>query len=144
MDGFQGAVLGVKLPHLDRWNALRRNRADRYRERLSGTEEVRLPQEADGARHVYHLFTIRAARRDDLAGALRDAGIATGVAYPFPLHLTPAYSFLGYGIGDFPVCEEACEEILSLPMYPELSDRQVDSVCDRIRSFYARAAATAA
>ena len=137
MDGFQGAVLGVKLPHLDRWNEQRRRHADRYRELLGGLEMLTLPSEAPYAHHVYHLFVLRAPDREALAGALKQAGIATGTQYPVPLHLTPAYAFLGYRKGDFPVCEAACEEILALPMYPELTEDQIVYISEKIHAFYA-------
>lgn len=136
MDGFQGAVLGVKLPHLDRWNERRRQVAARYGEALQEVEELVLPAEADWAFHVYHLYVVRAPDRDRLAAWLKQAGIDTAVQYPHPLHLTAAYESLGHREGDFPECERACREILSLPMFPELRDEQVDYVADQIRCYY--------
>ena len=127
MDGFQGAVLGVKLRYLAEWTERRRRAAARYRELLDGLP-VRLPREKPHVRHVYHLFVIRVAERDRVAAALNDKGIATGVHYPIPLHLSEAYRELGYREGDFPVAEAASKEILSLPIYPELTDEQMDYV----------------
>jgi dTDP-4-amino-4,6-dideoxygalactose transaminase len=136
MDGLQGAVLGVKLPHLEGWNDQRRHIADRYRERLDGVGDLRLPVEAPGARHVYHLYTVRTARRDELQSHLKAAGVSSAVMYPLPLHRTKAYEFLGHGDGSFPVSEEACRQILSLPIFPELDAEHVGHVCDSVRSFY--------
>jgi dTDP-4-amino-4,6-dideoxygalactose transaminase len=136
MDGLQGAVLGVKLPHLDQWNQRRRQLAHRYRQALEGVEELILPEEAEYAYHVYHLFVVRALDRDRLAAALRQAGIATGVQYPHPLHLTAAYESLGYSQGALHQCEQACAQILSLPMFPELEEAQVDYVAEQIRRHY--------
>lgn len=136
MDGFQGAVLGVKLPHLDAWNSRRRAIADRYRTGLGGLSQVRVPTEADWAHHVYHLFVVRVPDRDALAAGLKEKGVQTAVQYPVPLHLTPAYGDLGYGAGDLPVCERACEQIISLPIYPDLDDDGVDYVVEQVRAFY--------
>jgi len=136
MDGFQGAVLGVKLPHLDQWNARRRAVAARYGEALADVEELELPAEAEWAAHVYHLYVVRAPDRDRLAASLKQAGIDTAVQYPHPLHLTEAYEFLGYGPGSLPECERACSQILSLPMFPDLKDEQVDYTAEQIRHHY--------
>ena len=138
MDGFQGAVLGVKLPHLDQWNQRRRQLAQRYAQALEGIAELTLPAEAEGAMHVYHLYVVRAQDRDRLAAALKQAGIDTAVQYPHPLHLTAAYSSLGYQPGSLPQCELACAQILSLPIFPELEDGQVDYVAEQVRLFYRR------
>jgi len=135
MDGFQGAVLDVKLRHLDSWNDLRRQHADRYRELLGGLADVALPAEAPYARHVYHLFVVRVPDREALGDALKADGVATGVQYPVPLHLTPAYAYLGHSKGDFPVCEEAAPRILALPMYPELTDEQLSTIAGSVRRF---------
>lgn len=136
MDGLQGAVLGVKLPHLEAWNERRRQLAARYRQGLGAVAELILPSEADYARHVYHLYVVRAQERDRLAAALRGAGIDTAVQYPHPLHLTDGYAFLGYRVGSLPQCEQACSQILSLPIFPELEDAQVDYVVEQVRRFY--------
>ena len=136
MDGLQGAVLGVKLRHLDDWNERRRSAAARYNQGLADLDMLRLPVEAGYAHHVYHLYVIRAPRRDELAAVLSQAGIQTAVHYPNALHLTPAYQFLGHGEGSFPQCEGICEEILSLPMYPEIETDHIDYVVEQIHQFY--------
>lgn len=136
MDGFQGAVLGVKLPHLDRWNARRRELAARYAGALEGIAELSTPEVAAWALHVYHLYVVKALDRDRLAAALKERGVDTAVQYPHALHLTPGYAALGYQEGAFPECEKACRQILSLPMFPDLCDHQVDYVAEQIRLFY--------
>lgn len=136
MDGLQGAVLGVKLPHLDQWNERRRQLADRYRQGLQGVAELILPSEAEYAHHVYHLYVVRARDRDRLAAALKQAGVDTAVQYPHPLHLTAAYESLGYRKGSLPQSEQACAQILSLPIFPELEEAQVDYVAEQIRRHY--------
>ncbi len=133
MDGIQGAVLNVKLPYLKGWNDARREHADRYRAGLSDLAGIKLPTESGDVRHVYHLFVMEVEDRDLLCEALNDAGVSCGVQYPHPLHLAPAYAHLGYKLGDFPVCEAACRRIVSLPMFPELSEQQIDTVVDAVR-----------
>lgn len=123
MDGIQGAVLSVKLRHLDEWNNARRQVADRYQTMLADTPLV-LPREAAGRRHVWHLYVVRHAKRDRLRQALTSADIGTGLHYPIPVHLQPAYSGLGYRVGDFPVSEQVAQECLSLPIYAELGEEQ--------------------
>jgi dTDP-4-amino-4,6-dideoxygalactose transaminase len=138
MEAIQGAVLGVKLKYLPQWTEQRRAVAAKYRQLLGDLEQVSLPKEMPYAKHVYHLFVIRARRRDDLKAFLEQKGIGTGLHYPIPLHLQKAFQHLGYKKGDFPVAEKAADEILSLPMYPELTDQQIEYVCDSIREFYRR------
>ncbi|MFH1850492.1 MAG: DegT/DnrJ/EryC1/StrS family aminotransferase [archaeon] len=125
----QAAVLGVKLPHLARWTEMRRNNAAAYNRMLA---DVVTPVEAPYARHVYHLYVIRSQNRDALKQGLGEAGIAAGVHYPVPLHLQPAYRHMGLAEGSFPVTERSAKEILSLPMYPELSREQISFVCEKI------------
>lgn len=137
MDGLQGAVLGVKLPHLDRWNDRRRQVAARYDAGLAGVAEVTVPAVAPYGEPVYHLYVIRVPDRDDLAAFLKERGVQTAVQYPHPLHLTAAFASLGYVAGDLPVCEQACREIISLPMYPDLTDAQVEHVIDSVQAHYA-------
>jgi dTDP-4-amino-4,6-dideoxygalactose transaminase len=127
MDGIQGAVLGVKLRHLDRWNAIRCQVAARYQERLADTPLVP-PYEARGRRHVWHLYVVRSADRDRLQQALTAACIGTGLHYPIPVHLQPAYVHLGYRVGDFPVAEQLAQQCLSLPIYAELSEEEQDRI----------------
>ena len=132
MDGFQGAVLRVKLRHLDAWTDARRAHASHYGKRLEGGP-VQPPRELEGRRHVYHVYTVRAPERDRLRAALEARGIQTGVHYPIPLHLQPAYADLGHCPGDFPVAEAAAREVLSLPMYPELPEEARDRVAGALR-----------
>jgi dTDP-4-amino-4,6-dideoxygalactose transaminase len=138
MDAIQAAFLRVKLLHLADWNDARRRAAARYREALADLPQVRLPVEAVGATHVYHLFVIRVERRDALQAHLAARGIGTGLHYPVPLHLQTAYAGLGLARGAFPVTEAAAGEVLSLPMFPELTGDQIDLVADAIRDFYGR------
>jgi len=135
MDGLQGAVLSVKLKHLDEWNEARRAHARLYSRLLDRLEPVTLPREADYARHVYHIYAIRVPHRDALAAALRQQDIWCGIHYPVPIHLQKAYEFLGYGPGRFPVAEQSAREVLSLPMFPELTTQQVETVATGITSF---------
>lgn len=136
MDAIQAAFLRIKLAHLPGWNAARRRAADQYRAALAGLAEIRLPVERPGAEHVYHLFVIQAERRDALQQYLTARGIGTGLHYPVPLHLQTAYAGLGLGMGAFPVSEAAASDILSLPMFPELTADQIAIVADAIREFY--------
>jgi dTDP-4-amino-4,6-dideoxygalactose transaminase len=137
MEGIQGAVLGVKLRHLGAWTDARRKNAAIYNQELKGIPGVTTPTEMPYAKHVYHLYIIRAPRRDDLAKHLEANGISTGLHYPIPLHMQAAFKHLGYKAGDFPVTEKAADEILSLPMYPELTPEMIKYVAQNIRSFYA-------
>jgi len=132
MQGFQGAILRVKLRHLEAWTELRRSHARRYNERLADSGLV-LPIEQPYARHVYHLYTVRTSERAALQAALGAADIQTGLHYPTPVHLQPAYAGLGYGPGAFPVSERAANEVLSLPMFPELTNAQIDAVVSAVR-----------
>jgi dTDP-4-amino-4,6-dideoxygalactose transaminase len=136
MEEIQGAVLGVKLKHLEKWTEGRRRVASRYRELLKEVPEVRTSREMPYAKHVYHLYEIRVSKRDDLARFLKENGIDTGLHYPIPLHLQAAYKYRGYKEGDFPVAERSCKEILSLPIFPEMTDEQIRYVVDTIKKFY--------
>lgn len=119
LDTLQAAILEIKLRHLDRWNQARRAKAALYQELLS-TLPLELPSVAEGMEPVWHLYVIRTPYRDQVRHALQKEGIQTGVHYPLPLHLQPAYRHLGLQLGSFPVAEKAAQEALSLPMYPEL------------------------
>ena len=146
LEGLQGAVLNVKLRHLDRWNEMRRTHAASYRQLLGDVEqegEIVLPREAGCGRHVYHLFVVQHDERDELQKHLHEAGIQTGIHYPVPVHLQPAYASLGYCEGDFPETERQARRVLSLPMFPELTDAQLDRVAEAIRAFSERRAAVA-
>ncbi len=135
MDGIQGGVLSVKLKHLDQWNEARRAHARLYGELLQDSDHIVLPREADYAKHVYHIYSIQVQRRDALIAALKQQGIACGIHYPVPIHFQKAYEFLGYGRGSFPVAEKCAEETLSLPMFPELTTEQIETVASTITSF---------
>lgn len=138
MDGFQGAVLSVKLPHLSAWTEARRAKAALYNSLLSDIADVILPRAADHGKHVYHVYAIRTRERDALLKSLADEGISCGIHYPIPLHLQEAYRHLGYREGDFPVAEKCAREFLSLPMYPELPEEGIHYVADKIRDFFER------
>jgi len=127
MDGIQGAVLRVKLRHLEAWTEKRRQVARWYADTLD-PESVRLPRERAGCRHVYHVYVVRSSDRDGLRDALGSQGIQTGVHYPIPVHLQPAHADIGYHAGDFPVAEAVAGEVLSLPIYPEMTRQQVETV----------------
>jgi dTDP-4-amino-4,6-dideoxygalactose transaminase len=134
LDTLQAAVLRVKLEHLADWNAARRRHAQQYGALLAQSP-VACPVEADFAESVYHLYVVRVERRDELQGYLQDQGIATGIHYPLPIHLQPAYQGLGYQPGDFPVSEQCAKRILSLPMYSELESESIDHVAQAIERF---------
>lgn len=137
LDTIQAAVLAVKLPYLDRWNAYRERLAEVYRERLAGLPIDLPPVEEDG-RHVYHLFVIGTENRDALRAALAADGIETGIHYPIPLHHQPALRGLGYGKAAFPHTERLAARSLSLPMYPELPLDHVERVATSIRRWFSR------
>ncbi len=136
LDNLQAAILRVKLRHLNKWNDLRRRNAKKYNELLNNIDNIIVPYEADYAKHVYHLYVIRTENRDKLREELKSNNITTGIHYPIPLHLQPAYNYLGYKEGDFPVTEKASQEILSLPMFAELSEKQIMEICYWVKSFY--------
>jgi dTDP-4-amino-4,6-dideoxygalactose transaminase len=138
LDTLQAAVLRVKLPYLDGWNAARRRHAAQYNELLESAG-VGLPFEPGYSESVYHLYVIRVADRDGLAAHLKERGVSAGIHYPVPIHLQPAYSELGYSAGSFPVSEQAAHEILSLPMYAELTEGQIEHVAEAVREFVQRA-----
>ena len=131
MEGIQGAVLGVKLKHLDGWNDLRRAHAARYGE-LLGASGLTLPRVMPYARHVYHLYVVRSEARDELQRRLAAAGVQTGVHYPVPVHLQPAYAALGHRPGDFPEAERQAASVLSLPMFAELTGEQIERVAEAV------------
>jgi dTDP-4-amino-4,6-dideoxygalactose transaminase len=133
MEGFQGAVLRVKLRYLEAWTEARRSHAKRYDDLLAGSKVVETPQAMSRARHVYHVYSVRSANRDALQAKLQEKGIQTGIHYPIPVHLQPAYASLGYESGDFPHTERAANEVLSLPLFPELTETQIDSVVAAIK-----------
>jgi dTDP-4-amino-4,6-dideoxygalactose transaminase len=133
LDAIQAAVLDVKLRHLDTWTEGRRSRAARYNAAFAGADNVTPVVEIAGRRCVYHLYVVRVSDRDALGEALKERGIAWGIHYPGPLHLQPAYEYLGYKKGDFPVGEKCANEIISLPMFAELTDEMVDEVAAAVK-----------
>lgn len=133
MDGFQGTVLAIKLKYLAEWNEARRKNAQLYRELLADSRGIRTPVEAEYAKHVYHIYAIRVKHRDDMMKLLVERNIYCGIHYPIPIHLQEAYKFLGYPRGSFPVTEECADELLSLPMFPELTEEQIEQVCREIK-----------
>ena len=120
---------------MEEWNEARRSAASRYGEALSGLSWLTLPAEVPGGRHVYHLYVVQSDRRDELMEHLAKEGVGTGVHYPVPLHVQPAFAALGYRRGDFPVAERLADSILSIPMYPELDDELLSRVIQAIASF---------
>jgi dTDP-4-amino-4,6-dideoxygalactose transaminase len=125
MDGIQGAVLSVKLPHLESGNSLRRAHALLYNQAFEALDEVVTPFEAPYSRHVYHIYAIRVQARDEAMWLLKEKGIQCGVHYPVPVHLQKAYRTLGYKAGDLPISEQIALEFISLPMFPELTEAQI-------------------
>ena len=132
LDAIQAAVVRVKLRHLDAWTQQRRRNAAYYTERLAGLPDVVPPVEHAGCCHVYNQYTIRVPRRDEVLAGLRQRGIGCAVYYPLPLHLQACFAHLGYEEGAFPEAERASREVLSVPVYPELSREQQDEVIDAL------------
>ncbi len=138
LDTLQAAILLVKLTTTEKAIAARERHARHYTERLTGIPGVRVQSVRKDAHPVYYVYNILVPQRDALATYLKGKGIGTTIYYPKPLHLQPCFAYLGYKEGDFPVSERICKEILALPMYPELTDDEVDYVCDTIASFYGK------
>lgn len=136
MEGLQGAILRVKLRHLEAWTEARRSHAARYHELLADSG-VKTPCEMPFSRHVYHIYAIRVSQRDAFQKALTVHGVQTGIHYPIPVHLQPAYADLGYKPGDFPHSEAAANEVLSLPMFAELNNEQQDTVSQAVHAVFA-------
>jgi dTDP-4-amino-4,6-dideoxygalactose transaminase len=128
MDGIQAAVLSIKLRHLEGANLLRREHALQYNQSFAGIDEVAIPFEANYARHVYHVYAIRVQERDEVRRSLEEKGIGSAVHYPIPIHLQEACRNLGYTAGAFPIAENLAGEFLSLPMFPELTEEQIEYV----------------
>jgi dTDP-4-amino-4,6-dideoxygalactose transaminase len=133
LDTLQAAILRVKLRHLDEWNSMRRQHARSYAELLNGSPLI-LPQQGPDEELVWHLYVVRSPQRDALKDHLESRGVITGLHYPTPIHLQPAYADAGYREGDFPVCERLAREILSLPMHAELTPETLLRVADAILS----------
>jgi dTDP-4-amino-4,6-dideoxygalactose transaminase len=138
MDGLQGSILSTKLRHLEKWNEARRENASFYSQLLRTQQEVVIPEEASYGKHIYHVYAIRARRRDDLLSYLKSKGIQCGIHYPLPLHLQQAYGHLNIPEGSFPNAERHAKELISLPMYPELTREKISFVVDAINDFYVR------
>ena len=136
MDGLQAAILSAKLPYILQWTARRIHNATLYNNYLQGINEISIPAVRPDTMHSYHLYVIRAKQRDKLAQWLKDHGIETAVHYPVALPNLPAYQYLGYSALDFPVATALQTEILSLPMYPELTEEMIREVADSIKAFY--------
>jgi len=135
MDGFQAAVLSVKLKYLNEWNEARRKNSQLYNELLAEVDGITTPTQADYARHVYHVYAIRTPNRDALIATLAENGVFCGIHYPVPLHLQNAYKSLGYKKGSFPIAEKCAGQLVSLPMFPELSREQIEKVVQEIKNF---------
>jgi dTDP-4-amino-4,6-dideoxygalactose transaminase len=136
LDELQAVVLRAKLPHLERWNEQRREHAACYNDLLRDLPVI-TPVECTKNKHVYHLYVIRVSGRDELCAYLRSQGIATGIHYPAPIHMQRAMGTLGYKVGDLPATERVCSDILSLPMYPELTEREIEYIATNVATFSA-------
>lgn len=136
LDTIQASILLVKLKYLDEWNNRRIEIARKYTDGLSDIDDLTTPHCQPYNKHIYHQYTIRTKRRDELSQFLKERGIQTAIHYPIPLHLQKAFSHLGYKEGDFPVSERSSKEVLSLPMFPELKDEEVEYVIESIHQFF--------
>jgi dTDP-4-amino-4,6-dideoxygalactose transaminase len=139
MDGIQGAVLDVKMRHIEAWTEARRRVAKSYQQALGNVAGIELPYERPGSRHVWHVYAVRvdAARRSEIVARLTEAGIGTNLHYPVPVHLQPCFAELGHEKGDFPAAEEQGDRELSLPMFPEMTDMQVEEVAGALKRILA-------
>lgn len=133
LDGIQAAILRVKLKYLDKWVEARRTHAQTYKDQLSDVPGLILPPEMDYARHSYYVYVIRVEKRDDVMAKLKEKGCGCGIHYPLPLHLQPAYAALGGKECDMPVAEQYAKQIISIPMFPELTREQVEEAASIIR-----------
>jgi dTDP-4-amino-4,6-dideoxygalactose transaminase len=138
LDALQAAVLRAKLPHLAGWSARRRENAAYYDAAFADVPEVRTPFVEPANESIYNQYTLRVERRDDLQAHLKARGIGSAVYYPLPLHLQPCFAYLGYRQGQCPESERAAQQVLSLPVYPELTRAQLDEVVEAVRAFYGR------
>ena len=138
LDALQAAVLRVKLQHLSSWSEARRRNAAYYSNAFAGVGDIVTPYTDPASEHIFNQYTIRVPRRDALQAHLKDKGIGHAVYYPLPLHLQPCFSYLGYKEGAFPESERASKEVLSLPVFPELTEAQRDEVVATVRGFYGR------
>ena len=138
LDAIQAAILRVKLPHLDKWIEARRNIANIYDSLLGKVEKVKIPYRASYSYHTFHQYTLRIlnGQRDELRSYLKEKGIGTGIYYPLPVHLQPVLKPFGYMEGDFPEAEKACKEVLSLPMWPELTEDEARYVAQTVKDYF--------
>jgi len=136
LDALQAAVLLAKLPHLEKWSAARRRNAEYYNNAFGGLADVRTPVIDPANVSIYNQYTLRVPKRDELQEHLKKKGIGSSIYYPLPLHLQPCFQYLGYSEGAFPESERAAKEVISLPVYPELTNAQLDEVIDAVREFY--------
>jgi dTDP-4-amino-4,6-dideoxygalactose transaminase len=136
LDGLHAAILSVKLPHVKKWNEMRFKNASYLSEKISGIKGIETPKIREGSTHIFHVYAIKADRRNELQKHLKENGIDTAIHYPTPLPLLPAYAYLKHTPQDFPVVSANMEKILSLPMFPELTKEQMDYMVDVIRKFY--------
>lgn len=138
LDTMQAAILLVKLKYIDDAIKNRERAANWYKERLSDCEYIKLPITKGDQKSVYYVFNIEAEKRDELASYLKENEIGSSIYYPMPLHLQKCFSYLGYKEGDFPVAEKMCKKVLALPIYPEITEEEVDIVCNAIKKFYTK------
>jgi dTDP-4-amino-4,6-dideoxygalactose transaminase len=138
MEELQAAVLNVKAKYINEWTGKRRKIAEKYSKGLSsiGEDNITVPYCPDNIKAVYHLYVIRTSRREELSKYLNENGVQTALHYPLPLHMQKAYEYLKYKEGDFPAAEKCCKQILSLPMFPEMTDEQIDYVINSVKSFF--------
>ena len=136
LDAIQAALLRICLPHVHEWNQQRRQAAEAYAERLAGVPEIALPKTVPGTEPVYHVYVVQVPDRDALQLHLKQAGIETGIHYPYALNTLPAYAHLKQGAGHFPRAESACAHLLSLPVFPSITLAEIDTVCQTLRAFY--------
>ena len=133
LDTIQAAVLRIKLKYLNRWTEERRKKVSYYIEKLKNIKGINLPEIRTNAEPVWHLFVIKVKNREDVINSLKEKGISTGIHYPVPLHLQPALDFMAYRKGDFPVSEKDADDILSLPLWPEIPEEDIDYICSEIK-----------
>ncbi|MBK9292946.1 MAG: DegT/DnrJ/EryC1/StrS family aminotransferase [Oligoflexia bacterium] len=138
LDTMQAAILNVKLPHLDAYNSARFEAAIKYNKALEGIGDLVLPEIPEKKSHVFHLYVLKTKKRDQLLEFLNNQGVQAGIHYPIPVHMHGAYAHLGYKTGSFPVSEKMASEILSLPMFPELNDVQIDYVKQKVKEFFSK------
>ena len=136
LDALQAVVLLAKLPHLESWSSARRRNAEYYNDAFKGMSDIRTPVIDPANVSIYNQYTLRVSRRDQLQEHLKKKGIGNSIYYPLPLHLQPCFSYLGYSEGAFPESEKAAKEVISLPIYPELTTAQLDEVISAVKEFY--------